>query len=208
MSTAVNVLLPSNSVVAPRFDVDAFDRDRARSVAAQAAIAEARERVEQFEAERPDILADMQRRAQLALDEPLAPATAPKEQEATEPGAHERALEEIIQRRLDAAGVQAEATRQAEHEFMIAVMGEALGEATDVLHKRIDQLEHDLLSARGLLHENNLAVRAMVPPADDDYAPRLPRVRIKCGSRKVVDRMPNRVPLTHEASTPWFNDGP
>ena len=113
-----------------------------------------------------------------------------------------------MRRRIDAAGLQIEADRQADRTFLIEVIGQAIGEALEEVHARIDELEHDLLGARGLLHEHSLAVRAMLPDPSDDYAPRLPRVRVKAGSRKITDRMPNRVPLKSEASMPWFNDGP
>jgi hypothetical protein len=197
MST-LNVLLPDNNVVAPRFDVDAFDRDRARSVAAQAAIAESRERVEQFEAERPDILADMQRRAQLALDEPItAPAAMPEEAAPAPASQYENALvEEIIERRIAEA-------RENERQFLVAVMAEALAETVEVAHKRIDQLEHDLLQTRGLLHENALSIRSLLPDPLDDYAARTLHVLARAGSRTLTERAANRSYPSSD-SVPWF----
>lgn len=188
--------------VAP-FDADAADREYERTVAARATIAEARELVEQFEKQRPDIMTDIaERRARLPLEPIEAPTAMPEA--TTAPGAYERALEETIQRRIDTAGVQTDAARLAEREFMIAAVGQALGEALEEVHKRIDQLEHDNLQMRGMLHEHGLAVRSLLPDPHDLLSAKTPLVLARAGSRDVKERAPNRS-YPSSNSAPWFS---
>jgi hypothetical protein len=201
---------------AAAFDAEAADRDYARDLQARAAIAEARETAEQLDdAQRAAIEADIaQRRMQLAREVPAAPREwrrAPSRglaDEVSPPAAFEASLEEIVARRINVAGAQNAADRQADRAFLIEVVGqaigEALGEALEEVHKRIDQLEHELLLARGLLHEHGLAVRSLLPDPADDYAPRTPHVLARAGSRTLTERAANRNWPSSD-STPWFS---
>jgi hypothetical protein len=192
----------NNGVVPARFDADAFDRERQRAAAAGATLAEAYALIQQADAQRAEIEADIaQRRTRLAVAAPRRQAAPPEETPA--PGAYERALEETIQRRIGAAGVQTDAARLAEREFIIEVVGQAIGEALEEVHKRIDQLEHDNLQLRGMLHEHDLAVRSLLPDPADEYAPRTPSVLARAGSRTLTERTANRSYPSDEAA-PWF----
>ena len=172
-----------------------------RDAAVMLALADARATAEEHEAKRADIEADIARRqTQLAI-EAIETTPAPRRARAPSPEPDRE------QRRAAAVPIEAdrEADREAMREFMVEVVGMALGQQARVLHERIDALETDLLAARGLLHENGLAIKGMLPDPADDLAPRLPRVRVRAGSRKVTDRMPNRVGSPRDDTTPWFN---
>ena len=167
-------------------------------------------RLELHEAERGALEADIaRRRAQLGIAEISFPAAMPEA--APEPGAYECALEETIRRRIDAAGVQTDAARLAEREFIIAVVGQAIGEALEEVHQRIDRLEHDNLQMRGMLHEHGLAVRPLLPDPADEYAPRTPGVLARAASQRGRQTDLGRQPIrrrgsTNRISTPMLPD--
>jgi hypothetical protein len=176
-----------SGVIPARFDEAAFDRERERIAAAQATLAEARELVEQFEKQRPDIEADMQRRTELARF-----SAAPQEW-----------------RRDPSRGLADDVSPPADCDrtFPIETIGSVLAEmmeAVEVMDKRIDRLEQDLLLARGLLHEHSLAVRSLLPDPHDLLSAKMPLVLARAGSRHPKERATNRSwPATD--SVPWFS---
>ena len=87
MSTTIFPLPDTASQVVPApFDADQADRDYARTVRARATIAGARDLLERFEAQRPDIEADIARRQARLLETPEAPRAAMPEEEAAGAG--------------------------------------------------------------------------------------------------------------------------